>query len=421
MTAYSTFLAAIGPASGAVRKARGTRGAWLPAAVLFALLAAVLAPVVSMGYGMRMVMRGEAKRVNLIPGGGDQAADDLLTWLQTIASTWQANDAPAAGGTLTLNSQALGSYDFRVIRGNLTISSFDAADYFTDTEDSRSAILVVVGNLTINAGQTVIPAVRKLFTAIYVTGNLAVAGGISMTARGADHSAATGSNITAVPIKLCPDGTYGGVTNPVVPAAGGAGGAGAIGSSDGTAGVNGSSGGTGGGGSGGSQDSGTGDGAPGTSFSGGAGSGGAGNSGASAAAGVDGGSGSAATGSSLRPSGGGAGNPGGSGNNTGDDGDDGTGGTLFVMVEGDFSGSGLVAADGANGGNSDAVDGAPRHQGGGASGGGHATVMYGTDSSSVTISATGGAGGVAANGTATNRQGGAGGDGTARKLPITAS
>lgn len=90
MSAYSTFLAAIGPASGAVRKARGTRGAWLPATVLFALLAAVLAPVVSMGYGMRMVMRGVA--------GSAPTATQLLI-------TTQPEDA-VAGGNISLVAKA---------------------------------------------------------------------------------------------------------------------------------------------------------------------------------------------------------------------------------------------------------------------------------------------------------------------------
>jgi hypothetical protein len=76
-----------------------------------------------------------------------------------------------------------------------------------------------------------------------------------------------------------------------------------------------------------------------------------------------------------------------------------------VIVGGTFSGTGTIAGNGVNG---------VRPSGsiaGGASGGGSVTVLYGTDSSSITPTATGGAGEFSGNG----------GNGTARKLAIGAN
>ena len=77
------------------------------------------------------------------------------------------------------------------------------------------------GNLTINSGQTFIPSVRKLFTVLYVTGNLVVNGSISMTGRGANHSGtgSSGGATTAVDIRIG-TGTFSAVVNPQIPAAG---------------------------------------------------------------------------------------------------------------------------------------------------------------------------------------------------------
>jgi hypothetical protein len=319
-----------------------------------------------------------------------------------------AATAPTAGGTLTINSQSLGSYDYTIKSGAQTISSFLNSDWFTTTADSRAAFIVVNGNLTINSGQTLIPSNRKLFTVIYVVGNLAVSGSISMTARGADHSAATGSNVTAAAIRIAA-GTYSGVTNPEVPAAGGAGGTTPGGTGDGNTGTAGSAGGTGGGGSGSLGTSGTSAGAAGTSFSGGPGGGGV-NGGGSASASTNGGRGgngsTGSNGASTQCSGG-AGNPGGSFQTGGTAGSDGTGGVLIIICTGALSGAGSIVANGSNGGTGAANDN------GAGSGGGSVTVMYGSDSSSISPTASGGSGG-----TGGGRSGGAGGAGTARKLAL---
>jgi len=359
------------------------------------------------------------------------------TWVnKTISSV-----SPTSGGTLTINSLSLGSYDYTIKQGSQTVSSFTNSDWFTTTEDSRSAFIYVNGDLTINSGQTFIPTNRKLFTCIYVNGNLTVNGTISMTGRGANHSS-SGSNLTKQNIKLIASGTYSGVTDPQVPASGGAGAAGnsvVNASRTGNAGTAGTAGGTGGGGSGGSRSnsgnsSTTGTGAGGTSFSGGSGSGASwgNNVATSPNAEEDGGAGGAG-GTAEQSSGvfGGAGNPVGSANGTGSGDqstDSGTGGVLIIYCTGTFSGTGAIEAKGMKGGwrvGYTSSDGSRGTGGGGGSGGGSINIFYGTDSSSITPSASGGAGGnttgECSSGTCAAGAGGAGGAGTARKLSIIAS
>lgn len=335
-------------------------------------------------------------------GGGDISAASLDELVSTIASTWTVTDGPQDGGTLTINSVGLGSYDYVVLPAGTTISSFEAASYFTTTEDSRWAIIVCKGDLTINDAVT--PSVRKLGCIIGTRGTINGSGSISMTARGADHSAATGSNVTAGNI-LIYSGQASGITDPEVPAAGGAGGTGVSGSAVGNDGTAGSGGGTGGGGSGGSYNTGaTGAGAAGTCFSGGSGSGGAATGGTSSAASADGGPGSAGAGSASNDAGGGAGNPGGAGVDTGEAGESGTGGILYVVC-GTLAGSLTLSADGADGGEAGIVTNSGNGAG---SGGGGVHVLCDTDNSTTSMSAAGGLGGTNA------FDGGDGGAGTTR-------
>lgn len=319
---------------------------------------------------------------------------------------WHLDEGYAAPtDTLTVNSQTVGYYEYVVIDGPVTISAFDPDDWFSRIRDTHASFVVVKGDLTINAGQTVTPATRKLMTVLYVTGNLVDNGGISMTQRGANHSGSgvSGGATTAATIRIA-TGTFSSVTNPEVPAAGGAGAVSNTYSEPGFAGAAGTAGGTGGGGSGGLVTPGySGAGAAGTSFSGGAGSGGARNS-TTADGGANGGAGSNASGSASTL-GGGAGNPGGAGADGGAAAQDGTGGVLIIIVEGNYSGSGTVTAAGAAGG-----DGA---RGGGGSGGGSVTIMVRGTDTGPTPTAAGGTGGAGAG------AGGAGGAGTARKLALT--
>jgi len=366
------------------------------------------------GMGSALKARG----VRVFPGG-NQSFGSVLEFCQELAK-YAPTIGPQAGGTLTLNGAAVGSYDYVIKEGPITVSSFVEAEWFTSTADSRSAFVVVKGDLTISAGQTLRPANRKLFVAIYVTGNLSVAGSISMSQRGANHSAA-GSNIAAAAIRIA-TGTFSAVLNPQIPALGGAG-APAVSSTvqvPGTTGTAGTAGGTGGGGSGGvsAGNGGTGTsgaGAAGTSFSGGPAGGGIRASGASLAADngdANGGAGGdGANNQGGQGAGGGAGNPGGAGSGTGVSGSSGTGGALVIIVVGQLSGAGTIAANGANGGSLSGGTGG----GGAGSGGGSVTILYGVDASTITPAANGGAGGAGSGGGGT---GGNGGAGTARKLSL---
>lgn len=331
----------------------------------------------------------------------------LNAFVRTFPTTYAGlTVSPQNAGALSINSQSVGNYDYTYKTGNQTIASgYTVSDWFTTTQDTHSAVIIVDGNLTINSGVTLSPSVRKLFTLLYVTGNLVCNGTISMSARGANHSGSgsSGGATTAVAIRIG-TGTFGAVTNPEIPATGGAGATGTTTDNGVVNGTAGSNGGSGGGGAGGKflGASRSGNGAAGTCFSGGSGGGGvfnsASNGGDAVANGGKGGDGRNTI------SAGGSGNPGGTGTGApfGPDGNPGTGGTLIVIVGGTFSGTGGITANGVNGARADG------QVGGGGSGGGSVTVLFGTDSSSITPAATGGLGFAS----------GGGGNGTARKLAL---
>lgn len=321
---------------------------------------------------------------------------------------------PTAAGSLTINGNDLGSFDY-VKRATTTVSSFSASNWFTSTEDTRSAWILIDGNLTITTGVTFTPSVRKLFTVVYVTGNLVVnsTGTITMTARGANHSGTGNSGGYTAPVDIrIGTGTFSqtsptstNITDPQVPATGGAGGPTITGANTANNGSAGTNGGTGGGGSGLSFSNGpAGAGSDGTCFSSGCG-GGAGNNGVAGGNAVANG-GKGGNGCSDGASNGGTGNPGGdrtSANPFAENGNSGTGGTLIIIVEGSFSGTGSITSLGTDARRADSGRGP-----GGASGGGSVTVLYGTNPSGGTVTATGGSG----------QTGGNGGAGTARKLAI---
>ena len=398
---------------------------------------------------------------------GNQSATDLKTFFDTNFINSFAINSPTVGGHLTLNGQNVGPYDYVLKRSNITLTSTPtSSDWFTSTKDTRSAIIGVAGNLTINSAAFLRPPDRKLFMAIYVDGNLTVNSGgtISMTARGANHSGAgnSGGASVAREIRLA-TGTFGGVSNPVVPAAGGAGAstvthtAPHAAHSPGVSGTAGSGGGTGGGGGGGggfpggSGQNTYGGGSAGTCFSSGSGGGGIYNNGAGTVSAGTGASNGGQGGNSWINAGGfmgpGAGNPAGfyAGNgywgnvpytstswkvardggtaphttlphheawNSGSTNmrgreaafegyENGTAGTLVIYVTGTLSGSGFIYSSGLDGG----------ADGGAGSGGGSITVFYNTDSSSITPQAPGQRGSAW-----NNSHGGYGGTGTARKL-----
>lgn len=327
------------------------------------------------------------RTVLVVPAGG---TTDVQAFAQTMLTTANMS-APASGGALTLNGVSLGSYDYIVKQGSQTISSFTSTDWFTATQDTRSAWIVINGDLIINSGVTVIPAVRKLFTVVYVFGNLVLNGTISMSKRGANHSGSGGAGTTTAAAIRVATGTFNAVTNPTIAATGGAGGAsntsGAAANGGSPSGSVIGSGGGGGGAYGGA-------GAAGTCFSGGPGGG------AEAGGGAGGANGGAGGWSA------GVGNPSAGGNsNNRNIIEEGTGGTLIVIVFGAVSGAGSLTA---NGGNtvSDWISPNPNSNGqaGGASGGGVVVLLR--QSGSVTMQANGGTSSGLVNG-------GAGGAGSA--------
>ncbi len=342
------------------------------------------------------------------------AGASLLAHARALAAGFSTDISPVQNVTpLTINGELVGTYEYTVKSSSTTISSFTASDWFTSTADTNSSWIIVKGDLTIDSGQTVIPAVRKLFTVVYVTGDLTVNGSISMTARGANHSGTGVSGGYTAPVNIrIGTGTFGATTNPQIPATGGAGATRRTtsGQNPGTAGANGGTGGGGGGYFFGSQTVGwAGAGAAGTCFSGGAGSGGAYNSNNGVSVygedgGANGGAGGAGAGDQIAP--GGSGNPLGPGYyfsvpDSRANGGEGTGGTLIVICEGTLSGSGTIAAQGVATNNFSGLTG-------GGSGGGSLTVLYGANpGTAVSISAT--------------AAGGNGGVGTARRLAIGAN
>ena len=199
--------------------------------------------------------------------GGNQSAGSLKEFFETNFMPCNEVATPTAGGTLTLNGVNCGSYDYVLKRSNQDLTSkLTFSDWFTTTEDTRSAIIGIVGDFTLRSGTSsesgatgpciFRPRQRKLFMAIYVQGNLNIEGAyerpyISMTARGANHSGSgnSGGATTKCAIRLA-TGTYSGIVNPEVPASGGAGASGVY-QSAGAGGGNGTGGGLGGGGGGG--------------------------------------------------------------------------------------------------------------------------------------------------------------------------
>jgi hypothetical protein len=358
----------------------------------------------------------------------NQSATDLYTVMTTLANS-VTTSTPTAGGTLTLNGVSLGSYDYVIKRGNQTISTFTNSDWFTNTADTRSALIVVDGDLTINRLERFIPSNRKLFTCIYVTGNLINNGQILMTDRGANHSATAAGNIRLH------TGTFTGVTNPQIPASGGAGGGtvtrsgpptGTTNANPGSAGTNG---GTGGGSGGCAIVAGDatgvtvigGSGSAGTSFTGGGGGGSImiyASSGTltSGNAVANGGAGGNAGPSYTYGASGGVGNPAGSSSQGGTQGSypfdagDGTAGSLCIFVLGELRGQGLIQSNGHS--NMGYQYNQYMQCPGGSGGGGSVTIFYKYDNSLITPTANGGK----APGQG-DRDGG-GGAGTARKLAL---
>ena len=319
-------------------------------------------------------------------GGGNVAFnsfEEAVLYMSSAVST-----TVTSGGVLTLGGNAINNYEYSAFNGDQTISSFNAANYFSGTKDTVGSFVLVNGNLTINSGITFTPSTRKLYTVIFVDGNLTVNGTIAMSGRGANHSGSGDSGGYTAPVSLpLIQGSY------TIGATGGAGGA--RGSSSAAGGSGQSNRAAGGGASGYRNNATPGGGSVGTCFSGGAGGGGGDNA-AGADGGANGGRGGNAGGQNA---GGGDGNPGGSSNSQGVSGKNGTGGTLIIFCTGTISGSGSVQSRGT-----DAARKSGGYRSGGSAGGGIVQIICNSGSISTDTTAqlansssgTGGTGGAGA-------------------------
>lgn len=377
---------------------------------------------------------------------GDKTATSLLQLSRGLIGPSDTQTPQSGLGSVTINGQYICPYDVTLKTGDQNVTVFNESSWFTSTNDSRCQFIKVFGHMNIPAGITFRPNARKPFTVVHITGNLTLDGTISMSQRGARHGV-TGSGIASKNV-LIASGSYSGVTDPTIAAAGSTGGS-AITTTQTQEGQNGGSAGTfttflksGGGGSGGAH---TGEpsvtvvsgaGVAGTSYSGGSGGGGVYSIGSSTftptagSAVVDGGAGGSAAINGVSAgtpgsAGGGSGNPGGNGASSITPlpstlaGASGTGGVLVVIVDGTITGSGSIVARGGDGGTYNSQYGV---SGGGGSGGGIAMLIAKSNQSSVTFDVSGGVGGAAygnpIGGTTPGGKGGNGGAGTS--LAITA-
>ncbi len=111
-------------------------------------------------------------------------------------------------GSLSINGQNVGNLDFVVVPGQ-TVTAANLGNWFSQTKDTASSFIFVKGNLSIDAAQVLTPPTRKLFTVLYISGNLTFGdanSAISMSQRGANHSGTgdSGGATTEVEIKVGP-------------------------------------------------------------------------------------------------------------------------------------------------------------------------------------------------------------------------
>lgn len=326
------------------------------------------------GMQVRKLLVGTPIQIASKPGlqfnsAGTIAAQSILSLARSIVNDvyppYNFTETPQDAGSLEINGSSVGLLDIMLIPGQTIDPSIPTANsqLFSEREDVASAWIIVKGNLTLE-DSLIQPSKRKLFTVVYVTGNLTINGtsAISMTQRGANHSGTGNSGGATTPqlinlgpnTRIAAEGAAGAALNDVPDTA-------ATGSNGSTLQTGLQSGGGGGGWNDtpefnyGAATMGTG--AAGTCFSGGSGGGGSANpadnaiSGDALPDGGQGGLGIDRSGADRNPAG--AGNPNGSGEEGRYTDNDGTGGTLIVIVEGTIStnnsGSALFTAQGTRG------------------------------------------------------------------------
>ena len=95
-----------------------------------------------------------------------------------------------SGVTLSVNGQSYTDYDYIIQDSPGTISSFTSSDYFTSTSNpnEKIAFVVIKGDVTMS-GINFEPSTPKIFTAIYIDGNLTLTNSsISMRGKGGEHT-----------------------------------------------------------------------------------------------------------------------------------------------------------------------------------------------------------------------------------------
>lgn len=365
--------------------------------------------------GGRLIQIGSRAGLQFDPAG-TLAAGSILELARTIGDDtlfppYDFTQIPEKAGFLSINGLSLGELEVMIIPGQtidggVSENPIINSQLFSDTEDRVSAWLIVRGNLTLRDA-ILQPIKRKLFTVIYVTGNLimtqvATGSRISMSQRGANTGPPSGIPlVNSAEIRVGPD--------TLILATGASGASGstegeAAEGDDGSTSRTGLQSGGGGGGFNDYDDAGAavmGDGAAGSPFSGGSGGGGSRlpgmypvATGSGVELGGQGGLGVNGAGvESTLPSG--AGNP--NGNVTGNPESNGTGGTLIIIVEGSINtndgSSKLFTANGAPGvtsGDGNTGEYAPIIPFGGGSGGGIVIVAAGNGFPPDVVEASGG-------------------------------
>ena len=166
------------------------------------------------------------------------------------AQTTNKRSTVICTGSLYLNGNFAGLYDYAYISGNITTDAVDEMNafdhWFTGNQDTHWALVCVDGTFTQGRRSIIKPPVRKLGFVLNVDGAYTLNGITSMTNRGANHSGTGDSHGYTAPVAIPVNGSI------TIPAAGGAGGARASRTSTGTSSNNGgtATNGSGGGGSG---------------------------------------------------------------------------------------------------------------------------------------------------------------------------
>lgn len=148
------------------------------------------------------------------------------------AQTTNKRSAVICTGSLYLNGNFAGLYDYAYISGDLTITTEECHNawdhWFTGNQDTHWALVCVDGAFTQDNRVIIRPPVRKLGFVLNVDGNYTLNGMISMTNRGANHSGTGDSHGYTAPVAIPVNGSI------TIPAAGGSAGARAVNTTGGT-------------------------------------------------------------------------------------------------------------------------------------------------------------------------------------------